>query len=194
MQSFIKWMSILNIEENVYLDIENKIIEIDEDYIFEYNQSERKLFIYKINHKDNENISFNDYLNIWTVIKDFLIEIWIVNEKNKKDIFKIEKIFIEIDNWKPNIKELDSKIHKVPDNDIILLKTLSMLKFNIELKELSNWLVSNKISFNKNYVKEIEEQNLDKDKISFKLKIQSNNNVIEKIFIKTNEIEYIIFG
>lgn len=194
MQSFIKWMSILNIEENVYLDIENKVIEIDEDYIFEYNQAEKKLFIYKINHQDNETISFNDYLNIWTVIKDFLIEIWIVNEKNKKDIFKIEKIFIEIDNWKPNIKELDSKIHKVPNNDIILLKTLSMLKFNIELKELSNWLVSNKISFNKNYVKEIEEQNSGKDNISFKLKIQSDNNAIEKIFIKTSEIEYIIFG
>ena len=47
MQDFIKWMSILNIEEDIYLDIEEKIIDIDSEFMLEYNQDNKKLFIYK---------------------------------------------------------------------------------------------------------------------------------------------------
>lgn len=193
MQDFIKWMSILNIEENIYLDIEEKIIDIDSEFMLEYNQDNKKLFIYKYNHKNNENISFKDYISIWTIVKEFLISIWVVTEENKKDIFKIEKIFIDIDDKKPNIIELDTKIHKVPNNDIVLLKTLSMIPFNIIVSDLNNWLVSNKISFNKEYLKKIEESFPNNDKISFKLRLEIETEKISRVFIKTKETEYIIF-
>ena len=110
-------------------EIQEKIILLEEklqkNTDLEFDISEKEIIVFNKNFFNNETISFKDYIEVWTILKDFLIENNIANLQNYKTFFKIKKL--EIPENSSEI-DLDKFIAKVEANDKKLLEVDEFLK------------------------------------------------------------------
>ena len=110
-------------------EIQEKIILLEEKLQknpdLEFDISEKEIIVFNKNFFNNETISFKDYIEVWTILKDFLIENNIANLQNYKTFFKIKKL--EIPENSSEI-DLDKFIAKVDANDKKLLEVDEFLK------------------------------------------------------------------
>ena len=110
-------------------EIQEKIILLEEKLQknpdLEFDISEKEIIVFNKNFFNNETISFKDYIEVWTILKDFLIENNIANLQNYKTFFKIKKL--EIPENSSEI-DLDTFIAKVDANDKKLLEVDEFLK------------------------------------------------------------------
>ncbi|ATU05794.1 hypothetical protein BKN14_05175 [Candidatus Gracilibacteria bacterium HOT-871] len=110
-------------------EIQEKIILLEEKLQknpdLEFDISEKEIIVFNKNFFNNETISFKDYIEVGTILKDFLIENNIANLQNYKTFFKIKKL--EIPENSSEI-DLDKFIAKVDANDKKLLEVDEFLK------------------------------------------------------------------
>lgn len=114
----IKFPQNLNEEqEAIIIRLEEELI--SKDIVIEHTETEIGLYNKKYINKPN--ISFNDYLNEWKILKDNLIKWDILSNDNYKNAFCLKQIDI---NSTPELPELDLDkfIAKVPDNDPKILE------------------------------------------------------------------------
>ena len=109
------------IQENIII-LEEKL---QKNPDLEFDISEKEIIVFNKNFFNNETISFKDYIEVWTILKDFLIENNIANLQNYKTFFKIKKL--EIPENSSEI-DLDKFIAKVDANDKKLLEVDEFLK------------------------------------------------------------------
>lgn len=113
-------------------DISEKFLQLEEEFFIfsknlEYDFSDQKITLYNLDFKDNENISFYDYLEEGRVLKKFLLENNFASEDNYKSFFKLIKIENKSTEHNP-IEQLDSLIIKVDKNDSKLVEVLQKIE------------------------------------------------------------------
>ena len=109
------------IQENIII-LEEKL---QKNPDLEFDISEKEIIVFNKNFFNNETISFKVYIEVWAILKDFLIENNIANLQNYKTFFKIKKL--EIPENSSEI-DLDKFIAKVDANDKKLLEVDEFLK------------------------------------------------------------------
>lgn len=115
----------INFDENM----QEKIIFLEEELAknenLEFDISEKEILIYNKKFFDDENISFKDYIQEWSLLKNFLLENNLATNDNYKQFFKIKKLNFS-KNWES--LDLDKYIAKVDENDEKLLEVEKFLK------------------------------------------------------------------
>lgn len=115
----------INFDEN----IQEKIIFLEEELAknenLEFDISEKEILIYNKKFFDDEKISFKDYIQEWSLLKNFLLENNLATNYNYKQFFKIKKLNFS-KNWES--LDLDKYIAKVDKNDEKLLEVEKFLK------------------------------------------------------------------
>lgn len=110
-------------------EIQEKVIILEEklqkNEALEFDISEKEIIVFNKNFFNNDSISFKDYIEVWTILKDFLIENNFANLQNYKSFFKIKKL--EIPENSAEV-DLDKFIAKVDANDKKLLEVDEFLK------------------------------------------------------------------
>lgn len=128
--SFIKTLTIPinNFSEQNIIDFEEFIFTNIKEFISEFKENE--VLFYKQDFLWKDEISFNDYKEIWILIKSFLIENNIADGESYKNFFILEKIEIQSNKENNEIlppDELDNLIAKVPEDDPKLNEVLNFL-------------------------------------------------------------------
>lgn len=115
----------INFDENM----QEKIIFLEEELAknenLEFDISEKEILIYNKKFFDDEKISFKDYIQEWSLLKNFLLENNLATNDNYKQFFKIKKLNFS-KNWES--LDLDKYIAKVDENDEKLLEVEKFLK------------------------------------------------------------------
>lgn len=115
----------INFDENM----QEKIIFLEEELAknenLEFDISEKEILIYNKKFFDDENISFKDYIQEWSLLKNFLLDNKLATNDNYKQFFKIKKLNFS-KNWES--LDLDKYIAKVDENDEKLLEVEKFLK------------------------------------------------------------------